>query len=476
MRFALIAVLIAVLIGPLAARAADPVPLPAESLLIDPIWARPGYAGLAQAFLNRTRYLLALEVDHARGLVRGRARVLYINSTPVALNSTVFRLYPNHPVHQGRSMTINAVYVNGAPVPGTLRRDNQTVYDVPFPAPVPPGSQTTIDFEYQITTPAGASFYYLAEPYPVAAIYDPQTGWREEVATKGLDYAFTESALFAVNIRAPARYGTWFNGALQNTLQSADGTNTYTVVTGPVRNFVLIQARGWQSFEARGAGVPVRVLYSGSPQVANEIATFTVAAMNYFDAVFTPYPYAGLDVVVMRFPSGGEEYPALLFINNERNTSYRRFITLHEVAHQWFYGIAGNDTLRHAWLDESLAQIAGFLFWRYGPLGNEGLAEEYWQSILTWYNRIQTVRPINTALDQFRDFPDYMSTVYGGGAVFLRELGQRIGDEALVRGLSAYVRAVNLGIGTPEEFFYSVQAQTPIDLRPVFCARVGIMC
>jgi aminopeptidase N len=95
---------------------------------------------------------------------------------------------------------------------------------------------------------------------------------------------------------------------------------------------------------------------------------------------------------------------------------------------------------------------------------------------LTWYNRITIVRPINTALEDFRDFSDYMSTVYGGGAVFLRQLGEQIGDGALIAGLSAYVRQVNLGIGTPRMFFDAVQAQTAQDLRPIFCARVGIMC
>ncbi len=469
---ALIALLMAL---PAPSRAAGVPDLPDEALLSDPIWARAGFEGLAIPFLSRTRYLLALDVDHRRGALTGKARVLYVNNSGVPHNEVIFRLYPNHPVHQGRRMRIDSVSLNGAPTVGQIRDANATVFAVPLSAPIPPGGTATFEFDYSITVPVGSTFFYVSEPFPMVAVYD-QSGWRQDVATKGLDYAYTESALYAVRVRAPSDYGTWFVGTLKGTEYNGDGTATYTIVTGPVRNFVLVQVRGWRVMAAAGARVPINVLYSGDPVGAQEIAQISVAAFNYFDSVLSPYPYAELSVIAGRFPSGGEEYPTLIFVNNDRTNVYRRFITAHEVAHQWFYGIAGNDVLRHAWLDESLVQVAGYLFYKHTSYGGANAAEEYWSHILTWYNRITTVRPINTALDDFRDFNDYMSTVYGGGAVFLRQLGEQIGDAALLGGLSAYVRQVNLGIGTPTQLFNAIQAQTAQDLRPIFCARVGIMC
>jgi hypothetical protein len=472
---ALSALIVLLAVFPVPSHASGVPSLPDEALLTDPIWARQGFEGLAAPFLNRTRYLLAFEVDHRRGILTGKARVLYVNNSGAPHSEVIFRLYPNHPVHQGRRMRVNAVSVNGAPTSGQIRDANGTVLAVPLSAPIPPNGTAIFEFDYTITVPAGSNFFYVSEPFPMVAVYD-QTGWRQDVATKGLDYAYTESALYAVRIRAPSDYGTWFVGTLKSTEHHGDGTATYTVVTGPVRNFVLVQVRGWRVISAQGAGVPINVLYNGDSVGAQEIAEISVASFNYFDRVISPYPYAELSVIAMRFPSGGEEYPTLIFVNNDRTNVYRRFITAHEVAHQWFYGIAGNDTLRNAWLDESLAQIAGYLFYKYTGYGGVNAAEEYWSHILTWYNRITTVRPINTALDDFRDFSDYMSTVYGGGAVFMRQLGEQIGDGALIAGLSAYVRTVNLGIGTPVQFFNAIQAQTSQNLRPIFCLRVGIMC
>src|SRR5579859_6606545 len=82
----------------------NPGSLPDESLLVDPIYARPGYADLAKPFLHKTRYLLALNVDFASAELAGQARILFVNSTPDPLNKVVLRLYPNHPwysVHNG---------------------------------------------------------------------------------------------------------------------------------------------------------------------------------------------------------------------------------------------------------------------------------------------------------------------------------------------------------------------------------------
>ncbi|MFN7209229.1 MAG: hypothetical protein ACK4P1_02410, partial [Aggregatilineales bacterium] len=113
--------IVALMALPAPSRAAGVPDLPDEALLSDPIWARAGFEGLAIPFLSRTRYLLALDVDHRRGTLTGKARVLYVNNSGVPHGEVIFRLYPNHPVHQGRRMRIDSVRLNGAPTVGQIR-------------------------------------------------------------------------------------------------------------------------------------------------------------------------------------------------------------------------------------------------------------------------------------------------------------------------------------------------------------------
>lgn len=451
--------------------------LPDEALLADPSWARLGFAQLAAPFLTRTRYLLALDVDPDQGLIGGQARILFANNTGTALERIVLRLYPNHPNHGARQMTLDSLTLDGAPADSAFSDADQSVLQVRLPAALPPGGVATLDATYTIQVGQSGSFY-IAEPFPMVAVFD-EYGWREDVITSGLDYAYTESALMAVNLRAPAAVGTWFTGALKSAQPDDAGRTTYTIVTGPMRNFVVLQAQGWGTLDIVGGPVPVRVLYTGSEENARLIGTIAKDNLAWFDANLGYYPYAEFDVVAMPFPSGGEEYPALVFVNNDagRGPIYWRWITAHEVAHQWFYGIAGNDTIRHAWLDESLVQVAGWLFALDTQSGSADAPDVYWSHILTWYNRIQgPPKALETPPEGYADFGDFMSTIYGGGAVYMRELAEMIGPAAFTRGLHAYVAAVSLGIGTPQQFFDAMQAQTAQDLRPFFCQRVGIMC
>jgi hypothetical protein len=467
------ALLTTLLPAPAHGQADTPLELPDAALLADPVFARPGFANIAQPFLERTRYLLALDLDTYRGVLQGRARIFFVNNTGSPLANIVLRLYPNHPVHQGRQMTLGALSIDGQAASGQFTDTHNTVYEIGLATPIAAGGQATIDVDYTINTPA-TSFFYISEPFPMIAVYD-QFGWRRDVATTGLDYAYTESALFAVNLRAPSRVDTWFTGAIKSNSE-ANNQTTYTIVTGPVRNFVVVQAQSGGTVRADGGPVPIVGLYLGSATAAQEISQIALAAFTFYEANFGPYPYAEFNFVSMLFPSGGEEYPSLVFINNDRTSIYRRFITAHEVAHQWFYGLAGNNTLDSAWLDESLTQYAGYVFYLKTGYGSANAAEEYWSHILRWSNAIGVARPIDTPMANFNDFSDYMSTVYGGGAVFLRQLGEQIGVDALVAGMRAYVSEVNLGIGKPCQFFNAVQRQTSISLAELFRTRVGIVC
>ena len=67
---------------------------------------------------------------------------------------------------------------------------------------------------------------------------------------------------------------------------------------------------------------------------------------------FGPYPWPSLNLaVVPDLDRVGIEYPTMIFLGE--NGIART--TTHEVAHQWFYSLVGNDQARDPVLDEGLA-------------------------------------------------------------------------------------------------------------------------
>jgi hypothetical protein len=78
-----------------------------------------------------------------------------------------------------------------------------------------------------------------------------------------------------------------------------------------------------------------------------------VVALEDFGKRFGAYPWPTFSFAVTPQLGGGIEYPA--HVMQGQNTLA---VTSHEVGHQWFYGLVGNDQGRDPWLDEGLATWA----------------------------------------------------------------------------------------------------------------------
>jgi aminopeptidase N len=62
------------------------------------------------------------------------------------------------------------------------------------------------------------------------------------------------------------------------------------------------------------------------------------------------------------------EYPALVMISDNigEHISYEEVI-VHEVAHQWWYSLVGNDQINYGFLDEGLTEYSTILFFENNP-------------------------------------------------------------------------------------------------------------
>ncbi len=77
-----------------------------------------------------------------------------------------------------------------------------------------------------------------------------------------------------------------------------------------------------------------------------------VAALEDFGRRFGPYPWPTFTFAITPQLGGGIEYPG--HVMQGQNTLG---VTSHEVGHQWFYGLVGNNQGRDPWLDEGLASM-----------------------------------------------------------------------------------------------------------------------
>ena len=83
-----------------------------------------------------------------------------------------------------------------------------------------------------------------------------------------------------------------------------------------------------------------------------------------FNKRYGSYPYDTLCIAKANFVHGGMEYPQLVLISDsldDRDTYIN--VVVHELCHQWWYGVVGNDEVNFGFLDEGLTDYTTARFY-----------------------------------------------------------------------------------------------------------------
>jgi aminopeptidase N len=190
------------------------------------------------------------------------------------------------------------------------------------------------------------------------------------------------------------------------------------------------------------------------------------------------YPYTELDIVTTPTSALGIEYPGLIVgtLNmydvagaTDSGIPWSAILestTAHEVSHQWFYNLIGNDQLDQPWLDESLASYATYRYYldRYGQTA----ADSYFETFTGRWARVdEAAIPVGLPVAAYEG-PEYSAVVYGRGTIFVRELEELMGREAFDAFLRAYADRYRWGIADTEDFRALAEEECDCDLGSIF--------
>jgi aminopeptidase N len=167
----------------------------------------------------------------------------------------------------------------------------------------------------------------------------------------------------------------------------------------------------------------------------------------------------------------GQEYDGLVFLAtkfyNEYNDSARSnlvAIGVHEIAHQWWFGLVGSDQAMEPWLDEALCVYSEALFYQ----------NIYPNSYDWWWNfRVNYFGPsgwVDTNVYQTSSFRAYVNAAYLNGANFMEALHYRMGDDAFFRFLQDYTSRYGRGRATAYDFFAVARQNTTADITDLINA------
>lgn len=449
---------------------------------------QPEFQSDIAAFPNIPQITLSatLTISEQEATVAGQLQVLYTNASPDSLNEMVFRLYPNYPSFGGQTKVSN-VQVNGRPVTPQLDTGS-TIVSVPLLTPLATGEQASVSMDFSSTVFANRSVLYaqysylagnLALPnfFPLLSVYETGVGWWRNVAHPQGDAVYSPTANFEVTLTAPDNWILITSGTRIDSTTHADQTQTTHYVAPLMRDFALMASPRYETISGEQDGIIIDVHYfSGGDDAAREALRFAVDSVRIFNAHFGEYPFAELDIVETYTSAGGIEYPGLVVVQSGSwrvGDSYLEIVVAHEVAHQWWYSLIGNDQTRDPWLDESLAQYSTALY--YGDVYGINAQESFLDSLEgSWLNYRLNYDDMVIGLAP-SDYSDsaYFSIVYAKGPLFFELLAATYGQDALLQALHDYFAAYRYQIATPSRLQTSLEASLGQDLDSLFMEWVG---
>lgn len=441
-------------------------------------------------------YTAELQIDPKSHRVTGKLTVRFIPKD----NQVYFHLYPNTfqksadlgtgswervlgKQREPGGMEIANVRVNGQDVPVRYLGATQTILQVPIGSHVnraPAHTEVEMGFQLQVPYNKGRLSYndhamWLGNWLPIMAVKEPG-GWRLDPYTAIGDPFYSETANYHLRVMLPDNYQLATSGVESVALvtQTRPQQQTiYEIDAWNVRDFALVVMDDtYDKLTSTVEGTVVHLWSQGGddPQAVSSMHEAAEGALRYFSEQFGPYPYKEYDVVKTGGFFGGMEYPGIVFIQDslfERADPIGEAVVVHETAHQWFYGLVGNDEVREAWLDESLSDYAtlAYLADSNRPTANLYIRMRMAQSLEAEAYADKGLG-VWQSVEQFPDWDSYVRLVYARGGAMFWHLKQEWGQERVHRILRQYVSRHQYGQAKGQQLVDQLSEEAGADASP----------
>jgi hypothetical protein len=407
------------------------------------------------------RPVLELTFDMAPDLhtATGSESVLFTPDQQVC--QLVFRDWPNKPTtaRTGSSLTVTTATIDGTAVTPTVQTGGApdgapgTLLELPLPACVPAGTAIRAQLAFQLTLGADAgervgysatdATAWFGTAFPLLAWQRGQ-GWIRDPAVDmyGETVTSEEFQLAALTVTAATDQTVTATGSAVGTSTPTPGRTAHRFTADSVRD-VAVSVGHYDLTEQQIGNVHVHVAtpHSGTRVTGTDWAKQIGQEIGALQTLLGPYPYADIWATIVPTQNDGVEFPQALQLANTRRRDTPALLA-HELAHQWFYSLVGNNQARDPWLDESLATLAQAIA--------ASQQDQYQLADIPDRYIGQMGNPMQFWADN-GGFDQYVRGVYDQGAATLLAARNQVGADTFDPALRAYINANAHRIATPND-------------------------
>ncbi len=266
---------------------------------------------------------------------------------------------------------------------------------LPLNKPLLPGDSAIITTPFRVQVPKSFSRlgrtgeqYQITQWYPKPAVFDRQ-GWHPMPYLDQGEF-YSEFGTYDVSITVPEHYVVGSTGRLvnnpteENFMKQREAQSRQLLVAGgavkdkpfevPAQprtktlRFVQedIHDFAWfcdpqylvlteKMFLPSGRHVELLALFNhhGSDRAWSNATQYLREGVQYYSQIVGEYPYSRCTAVDGALSAGaGMEYPMITVVSANGGDEILRQTIIHEVGHNWFYGILASNERAHPWMDE----------------------------------------------------------------------------------------------------------------------------
>lgn len=335
--------------------------------------------------------------------------------------------------------------------------------------------------------------YFISQWFPKPAVYDA-TGWHPMSYFDQGEF-YSEFGSYDVRIRLPRNYiilGTgactnpeeiaWLNHLAQknkpsDTLykhsfpESDKEFKTVRFIADKVHDFTWFADKRWivdhDSIKGPNNLNTTQIYTAYLPEHQKDwhkAINIIKATLNYYGAEVGPYPYSTIQAVEGDMTAGGGmEYPTITIIDKTASSSLAE-VLIHEVGHNWFYGILGSNERLHPWMDEGINSFYELKTSMEIEKDSNNKTFIGREDIL--YYQLASIRqdaPIEQAANKYTNI-NYGADVYYKTSLMLEWLEQYMGKDAFSKGIKSYFNQWQFKHPQPNDFKNCMQQQSSKNL------------
>ncbi len=453
-------------------------------------------------------YDITLSYDDESKILSGKEEISYINSSDNLLSELHFHLYPNAFRENAKNKVVSLsnrdkAYPNGESF-GSIEIDNvqdengevafsvagedENILIVPLATGIYPDESVKISITFKVKLANinhrlgyGDNVINFGNFYPIACVYEDGKGFCESLYHSNGDPFYSDAANYQVSVTFSNSFTLASSGEVISQKEE-NGNKIVSLKLNKARDFAFCLSKKFVIAEKEVKGTKISYYgYEGDNNLSSCIE-ISKAAVEYFSNTFGEYPYKTLAIVKTNFVHGGMEYPSLVMISDTcQSQEEEDYVIVHEIAHQWWYAVVGNDEYNHAWQDESLAEYSTLMFFE-----NRGDKTNDYQSLIKnatanykFFVDIYTnvLGEVDTSMDRplnkFETEPEYVSLTYTKGTIMYHTLREMVGKRKFEKALKNYYEDYKFKNPAPEELIASFSKSTGHNLEGFFTSWLG---